>query len=77
MNVAGATLDVTGEHLEGATAIELLDDAGALWQTLHATYADGKLTAGVDFGDKPSESGSLRVTTSGGTATFAIRYASH
>ena len=35
------------------------------------------LTAGVDFGDKPSESGSLRVTTSGGTATFPIRYAAH
>ena len=77
VNVAGATLEVTGENLEGATRIELLDDAGALWQTLNATYADGKLTAGVDFGSQPSQYGSLRVTTSGGTATFPIRYASH
>ncbi|MCR5751379.1 MAG: hypothetical protein K6G91_05405, partial [Kiritimatiellae bacterium] len=77
VNVAGATLDVTGENLEGATEIELLDDTGARWQTLNATFEDGKLTAGVDFGDKPSESGSLRVTTSGGTATFPIRYAAH
>ncbi len=77
VNVAGATLDVTGENLESATEIELLDDTGALWQTLSATFEDGKLTAGVDFGDKPSESGSLRVTTSGGTATFALRYAAH
>ena len=77
VNVAGATLEVTGENLESATQIELLDDAGALWQTLNATYSDGKLTAGVDFGSQPSQYGSLRVTTSGGTATFPIRYASH
>ena len=77
VNVAGATLDVTGENLEGATQIELLDDTGALWQTLPATFEDGKLTAGVDFGDKPCDTGSLRVTTSGGTATFPIRYAAH
>ena len=77
VNVAGATLEVTGENLESATRIELLDDTGALWQTLNATYSDGKLTAGVDFGSQPSQYGSLRVTTSGGTATFPIRYASH
>ena len=77
VNVAGATLDVTGENLEGATQIELLDDTGALWQTLNATYSDGKLTAGVDFGSQPSQYGTLRVTTSGGTATFPIRYAAH
>ncbi len=77
VNVAGATLEVTGENLESATRIELLDDAGALWQTLPATFADGKLTAGVDFGDKPCDTGALRVTTAGGTATFAIRYAAH
>ena len=77
VNVAGATLEVTGENLESATKIELLDDTGELWQTLNATYSDGKLTAGVDFGSQPSQYGSLRVTTSGGTATFPIRYASH
>ena len=77
VNVAGATLEVTGENLESATRIELLDDTGALWQTLNATYSDGKLTAGVDFGSQPSQYGTLRVTTSGGTATFPIRYASH
>ena len=77
VNVAGATLEVTGENLESATKIELLDDTGALWQTLNATYSDGKLTAGVDFGSQPSQYGTLRVTTSGGTATFPIRYASH
>ncbi|MCR5752948.1 MAG: hypothetical protein K6G91_13420 [Kiritimatiellae bacterium] len=77
VNVAGATLDVTGEHLEGATAIELLNDVGEVWQTLPATYADGKLTAGLDFGEKPCDTGALRVTTAGGTATFPIRYAAH
>ena len=77
VNVAGATLDVTGEHLEGATQIELLNDANEVWQTLPATYADGKLTAGLDFGEKPCDTGALRVTTAGGTATFPIRYAAH
>jgi len=78
VNVAGATLDVTGENLEGATQIELLDDSGSLWQTVAATYADGKLsTASLYFPEKPSVTGAVRVTTPAGTATFDVTYEEH
>ena len=77
VNVSGATLDVTGENLEGATAVELLDANGDVWQTVPATYADGKLTASVDFNGKPSDTGAIRVTTAGGTATYNVVYAEH
>ena len=77
VNVSGATLDVTGENLEGATAVELLDANGEVWQTVPATFADGKLTATLDFNGKPSDTGAVRVTTSGGTATDNVVYAEH
>ena len=77
VNVSGATLDVTGENLDSATEIELLDDAGEVWQTVPATCADGKLTATLDFNGKPSDNGAVRVTTAGGSATYDVVYAEH
>ena len=77
INVSGGTLDVTGENLETATAIELLNDSGELWQTVEATYADGKLTAELEFEDRPSATGAVRVTTAGGSATHNVSYSSH
>ena len=77
VNVSGGTLDVTGENLETATAIELLNASGELWQTVEATYADGKLTAELEFEDRPSATGAVRVTTAGGSATHNVSYSSH
>ena len=77
VNIAGATLEVTGENLDSATAVELLDASGEVWQTVPATFADGKLTATLDFNGKPSDTGAVRVTTTGGSATFDVTYAEH
>ena len=77
VNVAGATLDVKGEGLETATAVDLLDSAGELWQTVPATYADGMLTAWLDFRERPSETGAVRVTTISGSATYNVMYGNH
>ena len=77
VNVSGGTLEVTGENLETATAIELLNASGELWQTVNATYADGKLTAELEFEDRPSATGAVRVTTAGGSATHNVSYSSH
>ena len=50
----------------------------SLWQTLPATYADGKLTTGeLDFDEKPSDGGFVRVATSGGSALYPITYCAH
>ena len=77
VNVAGATLDVKGEGLETATAVDRLDSAGELWQTVPATYADGMLTARLDFRERPSETGAVRVTTISGSATYNVMYGNH
>ena len=80
VNIAGGILDVVGQNLETATAVELWSDGAtpALWQTVPATYADGKLTTGeLDYDDKPSDGGTVRVTTAGGTASYAITYCAH
>ena len=77
VNVAGATLDVKGEDLETATAVDLLDSAGEQWQTVPATYADGMLTAWLDFRERPSETGAVRVTTISGSATYNVMYGNH
>ena len=77
VNVSGATLDVKGEDLETATAVDLLDSAGEQWQTVPATYADGMLTAWLDFRERPSETGAVRVTTISGSATYNVVYGNH
>ena len=80
VNIAGGILDVVGQNLETATAVELWSDGAtpALWQTIPATYADGKLTTGeLDYDQKPSDGGTVRVTTAGGTASYAITYCAH
>ena len=77
VNVSGATLDVKGEGLETATAVDLLDSAGEQWQTVPATYADGMLTAWLDFRERPSETGAVRVTTISGSATYNVMYGNH
>ena len=77
VNVSGSTLDVRGENLETATEIQLLRDNGELWQTVPATYADGALTAVMDFPSKPCETGAVRVTTSGGSVTYNVSYGDH
>ena len=76
VNIAG-TLDVTGTNLDEATEIQLLRDSGEPWQTVQATYADGKLTAELDFQSKPCENGAVRVTTPGGSATYEVVYGDH
>ncbi len=76
VNITG-TLDVTGENLDEATEIQLLRDSGEPWQTVQATYADGKLTAELDFQSKPCENGAVRVTTPGGSATYEVVYGDH
>ena len=75
---------MVGTNLETATAIELWSDGAtpALWQTIPATYADGKLTTDDLWDvlgdlDKPSDGGTLRVTTAAGTASYAITYCNH
>ena len=83
VNIAGGILDVVGANLETATAVELHSDTqptgeASLWQTLPATYADGKLTTGeLDFDEKPSDGGFVRVETAGGSALYPITYCAH
>ena len=77
VNVTDSTLDVTGENIETATQIELLTDTGALWHAVEAAYADGKLTARLNFGEPPCEDGAVRVTTAGGSALYEVEYGSH
>ena len=83
VNVGGAILDVTGENLETATAVELHTDVeptgeASLWQTVPAAYADGKLTTEhIEFPDRPSENGVIRVVTENGSATFPVAYCAH
>ena len=83
VNIAGGILDVVGANLETATAVELHSDTqptgeASLWQTLPATYADGKLTTGeLDFDEKPSDGGFVRVATAGGSALYPITYCAH
>ena len=83
VNIAGGILDVVGANLETATAVELHSDVqptgeASLWQTLSATYADGKLTTGeLDFDEKPSDGGFVRVETAGGSALYPITYCAH
>ena len=80
VNIAGGVLDVVGQNLETATAVELWSDGAtpALWQTVPATYADGKLTTvELEYDEKPSDGGTVRVTTAGGTASYAITYCAH
>lgn len=83
INAYGGTIDVVGENLEPATAIELHTGAepggeGSLWKTVPATYADGKLTADLpSIGSAaPSETGFVRVVTAGGSATYPVTYTS-
>ena len=76
----GNPLDVTGENLETATEVKLYcgNENPTLWQTLPATYADGKLsTGGLSLGDAPQNSGHVSVTTAGDTATYGVTYESH
>ena len=83
VNIAGGILDVVGANLETATAVELHSDTqptgeASLWQTMPATYADGKLTTGeLDFDEKPSDGGFVRVATAGGSALYPITYCAH
>ena len=83
VNIAGGILDVEGTNLGTATAVELHSDVeptgeASLWQTVPATYADGKLTTGeLDFDDKPSDDGFVRVVTAGGSALYPITYCAH
>ena len=83
VNIAGGILDVVGANLETATAVELHSDVqptgeASLWQTVPATYADGKLTTGeLDFDEKPSDGGFVRVETAGGSALYPITYCAH
>ena len=83
VNIAGGILDVVGANLETATAVELHSDVqptgeASLWQTMPATYADGKLTTGeLDFDEKPSDGGFVRVATAGGSALYPITYCAH
>ena len=83
VNIAGGILDVEGTNLGTATAVELHSDVqptgeASLWQTLPAPYADGKLTSGeLDFDEKPSDGGFVRVATAGGSALYPITYCAH
>ena len=83
VNIAGGILDVEGTNLGTATAVELHSDVeptgeASLWQTVPATYADGKLTTGeLDFDEKPSDDGFVRVVTAGGSALYPITYCAH
>ena len=76
VNVSGGVLEVSGTNLETATAVELWS-SDALWQTVPVTYTEGKLVSGeLDFENQP-ESGSVKVTTAGGTDTYAVTYCAH
>ncbi len=77
VNVAGGTLEVVGENIETALTIDLLNDQGELWHTVPASYVEGKLTASLDYDSTPSETGSVRVTTAGGSATYEVEYGAH
>ena len=77
VNVSGSTLDVVGENLESATEIQLLRDSGEVWQRVPATYAEGVLTAELEFTHKPCENGAVRVFTFGGSATYDVVYGDH
>ena len=76
VNVSGGVLEVSGTNLETATAVELWS-SDALWQTVPVTYTEGKLVSGeLDFENQPA-SGSVKVTTAGGTDTYAVTYCAH
>ena len=83
----GGVVEVRGSNLETATVIDLLvGEDGApvedmeLWQSLTATYdAEGEVLAtnGVIEDSAPQSFGMVRVTTTGGTATYPVQYSVH
>ena len=83
----GGVVEVTGSNLETATAIDLLvgEDGTPvedmeLWQSLAATYdAEGGVltTNGVIEDSAPQNTGMVRVTTAGGSATYPVQYTVH
>ena len=76
VNCGGEDLIVEGTNLDTATQVELLDDGDSVFRTVAATYADGKLTAYVSVESYPPN-GSVRVTTTGGSATYEVAYDNH
>ena len=76
VNCGGEDLIVEGTNLDTATQVELLDDGDSVFRTVAATYADGKLTAYVSVESYPPN-GSVRVTTAGGSAKYAVTYDNH
>ena len=76
VNCGGEDLIVEGTNLDTATQVELLDDGDSVFRTVAATYADGKLTAYVSVESYPPN-GSVRVTTAGGSAKYAVAYDNH
>ena len=54
----------------------MLDDGDSVFRTVAATYADGKLMAYVSIESYPPN-GSVRVTTAGGSAKYAVAYDHH
>ena len=83
----GGVVEVRGSNLETATAIDLLvGNDGApvedmeLWQSLTATYdaESGILTTNdVIEASAPRDTGLIRVTTAGGSATYPVLYTVH
>ena len=60
--------------------MELLcgNEEPTLWQTVPATYADGKLSTGnLSLGAAPGSEGYIRVATSGGSAVYHVAYGAH
>ena len=74
---ATGTLEVTGENIETATEIQLMNDGGELWQRVPTTYFEGDLVAELNFAAPPSATGAVRVVTIGGSATYNVRYENH
>ena len=75
VNIGGGDLTVEGENLATATEVKFLDPDGSEFYTVPVTYADGKLVAaeGTVRTEGPA-SGSVKVTTAGGTATLDVTF---
>ena len=75
VNIGGGDLTVEGENLATATEVKFLDPDGSEFYTVPVTYADGRLVAadGTVRTEGPA-SGSVKVTTAGGTATLDVTF---
>jgi len=75
VNCGGGMLVVEGEDILSATEVELLNQSGEVFHTVPVVWTGGRLNGeeAIDVSDNPP-SGSIRLTTEGGSATYNVTY---